>query len=44
MKDRIKELRKNKKLTQAEFGERIGVKGTPLRPMKMDHVSRLRPL
>ena len=30
MKDRIKELRKNKKLTQAEFGERIGVKGNTI--------------
>ena len=30
MKDRIEELRKNKKLTQAEFGERIGVKGNTI--------------
>lgn len=30
MKDRIKELRKNKKLTQAEFGKRIGVKGNTI--------------
>lgn len=27
MKDRIKQIRKNHKLTQVEFGERIGVKG-----------------
>ena len=30
MKDRIKELRKNEKLTQAEFGKRIGVKGNTI--------------
>ena len=27
MKDRIKQIRKENKLTQVEFGERIGVKG-----------------
>ena len=27
MKDRIKQIRKHHKLTQVEFGERIGVKG-----------------
>lgn len=27
MKDRIKELRKDSKMTQVDFGERIGVKG-----------------
>lgn len=27
MKDRIKQIRKSMKLTQSEFGERIGVKG-----------------
>ena len=27
MKDRIKKIRKEKKLTQVEFGEKIGVKG-----------------
>ena len=27
MKDRIKKIRKDNKLTQVEFGERIGVKG-----------------
>ncbi len=27
MKDRIKQIRKDSKLTQAEFGEKVGVKG-----------------
>ena len=30
MQDRIKEIRKNYKLTQTEFGERIGVKGNTI--------------
>lgn len=30
MKDRIKKIRKDKKLTQVEFGERIGVKGNTI--------------
>lgn len=30
MKERIKQLRKTKKLTQIEFGERIGVKGNTI--------------
>lgn len=30
MKDRIKEIRKQKGLTQAEFGERVGVKGNTI--------------
>lgn len=30
MKDRIKQIRKDKKLTQVEFGERIGVKGNTI--------------
>ncbi len=30
MKDRIKEIRKQKGLTQSEFGERVGVKGNTI--------------
>lgn len=30
MQDRIKEIRKHHKLTQAEFGERLGVKGNTI--------------
>lgn len=30
MKNRIKQIRKDSKLTQAEFGERIGVKGNTI--------------
>lgn len=30
MKDRIKQIRKDSKLTQAEFGEKIGVKGNTI--------------
>lgn len=30
MKDRIKQIRKNAKLTQVEFGEKIGVKGNTI--------------
>lgn len=30
LKDRIKEVRKENKLTQADFGERIGVKGNTI--------------
>lgn len=30
MQDRIKEIRKHHKLTQTEFGERIGVKGNTI--------------
>ena len=30
MKNRIKEIRKNNKLTQVEFGEKIGVKGNTI--------------
>lgn len=30
MKDRIKEVRKDNRLTQADFGERIGVKGNTI--------------
>lgn len=30
MKDRIKQIRKNQKLTQLEFGKKIGVKGNTI--------------
>lgn len=30
MKDRIKQIRKDKELTQTEFGEKIGVKGNTI--------------
>lgn len=30
MKDRIKEIRKDNKMTQVEFGEKIGVKGNTI--------------
>lgn len=30
MKERIKQIRKNERLTQTEFGERIGVKGNTI--------------